>query len=257
MGAQTERRIPLVVLAGILCIALLVSCEGAASSGEDVAKTAGAESAEALAVLPALGDTFDRAEEAMHAVAPDAKLLAVRTSDRVGIDAFPEWYYLYISKEKGLLYTVFTQGEEAYPAELSVSIYMQEQFDAIPAASEIAVDANEAFHTAASQLSDDQIVDGCSVYLMTYVTEDADPTEDAMKWYFTFSLASEDGDGPEGVLADDTAADDAAGESAGEEDIAREEGDSVGDADEASGDERLVVVAVDARTGEFLSIEEA
>lgn len=152
--------------------------------------------ASAMHIPPALDKaSYGVALAKVQESAPDAVLVAVRLSH----DATPgtpadelSWMYLFGSKEGNSTYTVFPGEDGPLAAAYGSYPLTEEEWAAIPDVSEITIDADAAYQAVIDQYADRvNDSDTCSAYLMTYIAEDADPTMDAMKWFFDFGFEDE------------------------------------------------------------------
>lgn len=144
-------------------------------------------SQEGVAIYPAFDENYESIESAVKEKASDARLVAVRLSAGATADSSPGWMYLFASRTRVCTYTAFISDGKATVEEYAQMSYSEEDMASIPDTSEIAVDANEAFSIALSVLDRSQKVESAEAYLMTYVVEDDDPYEYAMKWFFLFN----------------------------------------------------------------------
>lgn len=182
----------------VVLAAVVVACAACVLGGCS-SNAKATEAADQISIHAALGDSYDAALAAVQEKASDAKLLAVRMSSEASDEGTPEWMYLFISRVRVCAYTVFVSNGEAIAAEYAQMSFAQEEFDAIPDPSAIAVDADKAYELIKENLAADQIPQDVSVWLMTFVKEDPDPTEYAMKWVFSFNeAAAQDEESEEG-----------------------------------------------------------
>ena len=181
-----------------LCAAcVLTACVMIGVCGCDAGAKA-KEAADDIAIQPAMGESYEAALAAVQEKASDAKLLAVRLSAAADSSTAPEWMYLFISHTRVCAYTVFMSEGQATAAEYAQMSFTEDEFNAIPDPSVMQIDADQAYDLVKDTLAPDQVAEDVSIWLMTYVKEDADPTEYAMKWVFSFNEdIEEDADGNE------------------------------------------------------------
>ena len=122
--------------------------------------------------------------EAAHGKAADAKLLAIRSSSYSSENAPSQWMYLFYSLNRAYAYTVFVSDGQATAADSGPMSISPQDFDAIPDASAITIDADDAWNAIVESMDGDGEICTARVFLMTYVKGDDDPTHDAMKWFF-------------------------------------------------------------------------
>ena len=134
-----------------------------------------------------MGETYQAALEAAHDKAADAKLLAIRSSSYSSEDAPSQWMYLFYSLDRAYAYTVFVSDGQATAADSGPMSISPQDFDAIPDASAITIDANDAWNTIVESMDGNGEICTARIFLMTYVKGDEDPTHDAMKWFFSLN----------------------------------------------------------------------
>lgn len=134
----------------------------------------------------ALGAPYVQALEKMRAYAPDAKLVAVRTSAPIGSVDEVEWMYLFATQKEMGLYSVFSTGGQSSVGIVDDEAYADEVFEGIPDASEVAVDSDEAYELALATVPEAFGDTLCNAYLMLSSLEGADSVEGTMEWVFEF-----------------------------------------------------------------------
>ncbi|WP_172623362.1 hypothetical protein [Arabiibacter massiliensis] len=132
--------------------------------------------------------------DAMRQEAPDAVLLAVRTSTVVEPETRCSWSYLFGSEGEGCAYTAFTSEGKAYPAYLGVYEIDDEEWASIPPADEVGVDADQALSLALDAWGGEEAAENCYVYLLTHIAENEDPSAGTMKWYVEINMPDADGE---------------------------------------------------------------
>ena len=147
------------------------------------------DSASSIAMKDALGDTYQKALESVQTKAPDAKLLAIRSSSYSDENSASEWMYLFYSFDRAYAYTVFATDGDTTVADSGPMSISADDFEAIPDASTITVDAPNAWNCVTDSIDGDGRVYTARAFLMTYVDGDDDPTRDAMKWFFSINQA--------------------------------------------------------------------
>lgn len=161
-----------------LCLATaLCACAGSAAKS----------SASKISVSKAMGETYQAALEAAHDKAADAKLLAIRSSSYSSEDAPSQWMYLFYSLDRAYAYTVFVSDGQATAADSGPMSISPQDFDAIPDASAITIDANDAWNAIVESMDGNGEICTARIFLMAYVKGDEDPTHDAMKWFFSLN----------------------------------------------------------------------
>ena len=113
------------------------------------------KTASAIPVDAAMADSYTAALAAVQERAADAKLVAVRSSGFASADAAARWMYLFVSASRVSAYTVFSIGGDATVADYDEISFTEEQFAAIPDASEASVDADKAYDAAVRQIDGD------------------------------------------------------------------------------------------------------
>ncbi|MEE0706715.1 MAG: hypothetical protein UCH28_10090 [Adlercreutzia sp.] len=171
---------------GVAALAVLAFPSLGALEGCTPASPARA-SACALAFSPALGESYEAACAAAAEKADDAKLMAVRSTSFSFADAEPGWMYLFYSWERASAYTVFVTGTTATAGETGNLAITQEEFDALPAVTALAWDADGAYQQITNVLEGDEEFLTCRAYLMTY----DETSEDALVWFFSFNEADD------------------------------------------------------------------
>ena len=184
-GISRSRGKACLALLLVTLLSLSVVLFGCATGSE------GTKSAEKIEIAPALGERYDAARELAEKVSPDSKLLVVSQVRQAEEDVIPAWQYSFVSWEYAQVFQVVFKNNAPQLGTTNNSDFTREELDAIPNTDEIKIDADEAYDLVVDQLSDDEIVESCFVYLMTYVKEDADPLEDAMCWFFVFNRETE------------------------------------------------------------------
>ena len=168
----------IVATVAALCLATaLCACVGSAAKN----------SASKISVSKAMGETYQAALEAAHDKAADAKLLAIRSSSYSSEDAPSQWMYLFYSLDRAYAYTVFVSDGQATAADSGPMSISPQDFDAIPDASAITIDANDAWNAIVESMDGNGEICTARIFLMTYVKGDEDPTHDAMKWFFSLN----------------------------------------------------------------------
>lgn len=168
----------IVATVAALCLATaLCACAGSAAKS----------SASKISVSKAMGETYQAALEAVHDKAADAKLLAIRSSSYSSEDAPSQWMYLFYSLDRAYAYTVFVSDGQATAADSGPMSISPQDFDAIPDASAITIDANDAWNAIVESMDGNGEICTARIFLMTYVKGDEDPTHDAMKWFFSLN----------------------------------------------------------------------
>ncbi|MDR3899932.1 MAG: hypothetical protein Q3X49_02370 [Slackia sp.] len=168
----------IVATVAALCLATaLCACAGSAAKS----------SASKISVNEAMGETYQAALEAAHDKAADAKLLAIRSSSYSSEDAPSQWMYLFYSLDRAYAYTVFVSDGQATVADSGPMSISPQDFDAIPDASAIRIDADDAWNTIVESMDGDDEICTARIFLMTYIKGDEDPTHDAMKWFFSLN----------------------------------------------------------------------
>ena len=168
----------IVATVAALCLATaLCACAGSAAKS----------SASKISVSKAMGETYQAALEAAHDKAADAKLLAIRSSSYSSEDAPSQWMYLVYSLDRAYAYTVFVSDGQATAADSGPMSISPQDFNAIPDASAITIDANDAWNAIVESMDGNGEICTARIFLMTYVKGDEDPTHDAMKWFFSLN----------------------------------------------------------------------
>lgn len=180
IGAIPANAQKALVIIAISAIAALAAC-GLCSCAGSPAK----ESASKISVSAALGSTYQTAVDAVRQKADDAKLLAIRSSSYCSDGNPSEWMYLFYSFNKAYAYTAFVSNGEATVADSGPMAISSEEFAAIPDSDAIAVDAPDAWKAVVSALDGEGKIYTTRIFLMTFITEDSDPTQDAMQWFFS------------------------------------------------------------------------
>lgn len=172
------RRFETCAVLALAAVALAAAC-GCSASGVD-----GADGS-------ALGTPYAQALDKMRAYAPDAKLVAVRTSAPIGSAGDVEWMYLFATQKEMGLYSVFSAGEQSSVGVVDDEAYADEVFEGIPDVGEVAVDSDAAYELARATLPEGFGDTLCNAYLMLSSLEGDDSSEGAMEWVFEFEPADE------------------------------------------------------------------
>ncbi len=151
----------------------------------------------------ALGQTYQQALAKAQETAPDAALFALRTSHAIRPGEAAAWDYLFASQKELRYYIAFT-GDVISVSELGKCTMKFAEWERVPAADAIKVDAAAAYETASSAAADSAMGQPAELYayLILY-SEEADTGAEAytyvdepMNWYFEFSFDSPESDMP-------------------------------------------------------------
>lgn len=203
-------------------------------------------------VEDALGDTYQQALAKAQEIAPDAMLFALRSSHAVTPGQTMVWDYMFASQKELRYYIAFT-GDVVSVSELGKCTMKFAEWENVPSADEIKVDAATAYQSVCEAATDMPEPSELYVYLILY-SEEADTaateysySDEPLTWYFEFTL-------PEGKAAGSKDEEDEAG-TAGSND----EGDSnllPPETDAQPDATMLRVYAVNAETGDVSCVVE-
>ena len=185
--AATQHPLRLIAAPLALSLAIVLAC----LLGGCAQQSAAASSAGKLSFAPACADSYQAALAAAQEEASDAKLVAMRTSSYALEGSTPSWMYLFYSWERASSFTVFITGDQASVGASGNLPFTQDDFAAIPDASEIVYDADAAYEELLKAIEGEWQLVTCRAYLMTYAEGDADPTADSLKWFFSFNEADD------------------------------------------------------------------
>lgn len=156
-------------------------------------------------VEDALGDTYQQALAKAQEIAPDAMLFALRSSHAVTPGQTMAWDYMFASQKELRYYIAFT-GNVVSVSELGKCTMKFAEWENVPPADEIKVDAATAYQSVCEAAADMPEPSELYVYLILY-SEEADTaateysySDEPLTWYFEFTLpeaneaASENGD---------------------------------------------------------------